>query len=260
MKVQRILLCGFFQTVCGVKHERIGLAHGENELTVALHGCRNVSATNCLFTLTSHRDVECLTGAGDWRGTFCLRELTALFLTNDLSHDGLLKPKEKFFHFHHFHTVLRKSQDGERRVDVLCKGGDSANRLFSRLWLGDNDAASTVSWSSPRLISLATASIMSAPEALQKSSIYNRFRQLSVGGMPLDWKCDSGFLPTLTYKQSEASLDNTKYYPNRVPLSVWQHASTAFTFKKGLQLLTLCNMKIKGCSNEMNSGNKTHSH
>ncbi len=57
MKVKRILLCGFFQTVCGVKHERMGLAHGENELTVALHGCRKryVSATNCLFTLTSHR-------------------------------------------------------------------------------------------------------------------------------------------------------------------------------------------------------------
>lgn len=40
MKVKRILPYGFFQNVCGVKHERIGLAHGENELTVALHGCR----------------------------------------------------------------------------------------------------------------------------------------------------------------------------------------------------------------------------
>lgn len=40
MNVKKILPCGFFQNVCGVKHERIGLAHGENELTVAVHGCR----------------------------------------------------------------------------------------------------------------------------------------------------------------------------------------------------------------------------
>lgn len=79
MKVKIILSCEFFQNVYSVKHERIGLAHGENELAVAYMAVEedSVSATNCLFTLTSPRGRR-LSHRSRRLKRFCLGELTAL--------------------------------------------------------------------------------------------------------------------------------------------------------------------------------------
>ncbi len=86
-------------------------------------GKDSVSGTNCLFTLTSHRGRRLSHTSRRLKRYVLPQRINSTLLTNDLSHDDLLKSKEKFFHLHHFHTVLRKSQDGERCVGVLCKGG-----------------------------------------------------------------------------------------------------------------------------------------
>lgn len=127
----------------------------------------SVSATNCLFTLTSPRGRR-LSHRSRRLKRFCLGELTALCWQ-------MTYPTKIFWR--------RKRNSSTSIISALCcvrrRMGNAAlaffakaaalqtDRLFSRLWLGVNEAASTVSWSSPRWISLATASIISAPEAFQ---------------------------------------------------------------------------------------------
>lgn len=81
----------------------------------------SVSATNCLFTLTSPRGRRLSHMRGRQKRYVLPWRINSTLLTNDLSQENLLTPKEKFFHLHHFRPALRASQRGKRRVGVLYK-------------------------------------------------------------------------------------------------------------------------------------------